>query len=188
MKFIFMQIIKAVDKDGNSHEITPVTVVAEGTPREFLCEGKLMEAYKALNRKRNLAERELREKFGSDYEVVVQTDRTDGVDRAYRLNGRSYTRHELIEFILYCLTQSNQLQELFGGALLEEMQNQVNSAIAEFELQGVTYGVYNGGTPIFTGIESYGKAQAVFYNTAKACKILGLRCDLVNEATGEVIE
>ena len=87
-----------------------------------------------------------------------------------------------------CLTQGNQLQEFFGGALLEEMQNQVNSAIAEFELQGVTYGVYNGNTPIFTGIESYGKAQAVFYNTAKACKILGLRCDLVNEKTGEVIE
>ena len=87
-----------------------------------------------------------------------------------------------------CLTQSNQLQELFGGALLKEMQNQVNSAIAEFELQGVTYGVYNGNTPIFTGIESYGKAQAVLYNTAKACKILGLRCDLVNEKTGEVVE
>ena len=87
-----------------------------------------------------------------------------------------------------CLTQSNQLQELFGGALLKEMQNQVNSAIAEFELQGVTYGVYNGSTPIFTGIESYGKAQAVLYNTAKACKILGLRCDLVNEKTGEVVE
>lgn len=89
---------------------------------------------------------------------------------------------------LDCLTQGNQLQELFGGALLEEMQNQVNSAIAEFELQGVTYGIYNGNTPIFTKIESYGKAQAVFYNTAKACKILGLRCDLVNETTGEVIE
>ena len=89
---------------------------------------------------------------------------------------------------LDCLTQNNQLQELFGGVLLEEMQNQVNSAIAEFELQGVTYGVYNGNTPIFTKIESYGKAQAVFYNTAKACKILGLRCDLVNEKTGEVIE
>lgn len=87
-----------------------------------------------------------------------------------------------------CLTQGNQLQEFFGGALLEEMQNQVNSAIAEFELQGVTYGVYNGSTPIFTGIESYGKAQAVFYNTAKACKILGLRCSLVNERTGEVVE
>lgn len=93
-----------------------------------------------------------------------------------------------LEIELDCLTQGNQLQELFGGALLEEMQNQVNSAIAEFELQGVTYGVYNGNTPIFTGIESYGKAQAVFYNTAKACKILGLRCDLVNETTGEVIE
>lgn len=93
-----------------------------------------------------------------------------------------------LEMELDCLTQSNQLQELFGGALLKEMQNQVNSAIAEFELQEVTYGVYNGNTPIFTKIESYGKAQAVFYNTAKACKILGLRCDLVNEATGEVIE
>ena len=89
---------------------------------------------------------------------------------------------------LDCLTQSNQLEELFGGALLDEMQNYVNSAIAEFELQGVTYGVYNGNTPIFTGIESYSKAQAVFYNTAKACNILGLRCDLVNEATGEVVE
>lgn len=93
-----------------------------------------------------------------------------------------------LEMELDCLTQGNQLQELFGGALLEEMQNQVNSAIAEFELQGVTYGVYNGNTPIFTGIESYGKAQAVLYNTAKACKILGLRCSLVNERTGEVIE
>lgn len=93
-----------------------------------------------------------------------------------------------LEMELDCLTQSNQLQELFGGALLKEMQNRVNSAIAEFELQEVTYGVYNGNTPIFTKIESYGKAQAVFYNTAKACKILGLRCDLVNEATGEVIE
>ena len=100
MKYVFMQVIKAVDKDSNSYEVTPVTVVAEGTPREFLCEGKLMEAYKALNRKRNLAERELREKFGSDYEVVVVADRTDGVDRTYRLNGRSYTRHELIEFII----------------------------------------------------------------------------------------
>ena len=88
---------------------------------------------------------------------------------------------------LDCLTQSNQLEELFGGALLEEMQNQVNSAIAEFELQGVTYGVYNGNTPIFTKIESFAKAQEVFYNTAKACAILGLRCDLVNEKTGEVI-
>lgn len=93
-----------------------------------------------------------------------------------------------LEMELDCLTQGNQLQELFGGALLKEMQNQVNSAIAEFELQGVTYGVYNGNTPIFTGIESYGKAQAVLYNTAKACKILGLRCDLVNEKTGEVVE
>ena len=93
-----------------------------------------------------------------------------------------------LEMELDCLTQGNQLQELFGGALLEEMQNQVNSAIAEFELQGVTYGVYNSNTPIFTGIESYGKAQAVFYNTAKACKILGLRCSLVNERTGEVVE
>ena len=92
-----------------------------------------------------------------------------------------------LEMELDCLTQGNQLQELFGGVLLKEMQNQVNSAIAEFELQGVTYGVYNGNTPIFTGIESYGKAQAVLYNTAKACKILGLRCDLVNEKTGEVI-
>lgn len=89
---------------------------------------------------------------------------------------------------LDCLTQGNQLQELFGGALLEEMQNRVNSAIAEFELQGVAYGVYNGNTPIFTKIESFAKAQAVFYNTAKACAILGLRCDLVNERTGEVIE
>lgn len=93
-----------------------------------------------------------------------------------------------LEMELDCFTQGNQLQELFGGTLLEEMQNQVNSAIAEFELQGVTYGVYNGNTPIFTKIESYGKAQAVFYNTAKACKILGLRCDLVNETTGEVVE
>lgn len=56
------------------------------------------------------------------------------------------------------------------------------------ELQGVTYGIYNGNTPIFTKIESFAKAQAVFYNTAKACAILGLRCDLVNEATGEVVE
>lgn len=89
---------------------------------------------------------------------------------------------------LDCLTQGNQLEELFGGALLEEMQNQVNAAIAEFELQGATYGIYNGNTPIFTKIESFAKALAVFYNTAKACKILGLRCDLVNEATGEVVE
>lgn len=93
-----------------------------------------------------------------------------------------------LEMELDCLTQNNQLQELFGGALLEEMQKYVNSAISVFELQGITYGVYNGNTPIFTGIESYGKAQAVFYNTAKACRILGLRCDLVNEKTGEVIE
>lgn len=93
-----------------------------------------------------------------------------------------------LEMELDCLTQGNQLQELFDGALLKEMQNQVNSAIAEFELQGVTYGVYNGSTPIFTKIESFSKAQAVFYNTAKACAILGLRCDLVNEATGEVVE
>lgn len=89
---------------------------------------------------------------------------------------------------LDCLTQGNQLEELFGGELLEEMQNQVNSAIAEFELQEVTYGVYNGSTPIFTKIESFAKAQAVFYNTAKACNILGLRCNLVNETTGEVIK
>lgn len=89
---------------------------------------------------------------------------------------------------LDCLTQGNQLEELFGGALLEEMQNRVNSAIAEFELQGVTYGIYNGNTPIFTKIENFSKAQAVFYNTAKACAILGLRCDLVNERTGEVVE
>lgn len=57
----------------------------------------------------------------------------------------------------------------------------------EFEIE-ITYGVYNGGTPIFSGIESFAKAQAVFYNTAKACNILGLRCDLVNETTGEVVE
>ena len=67
-------------------------------------------------------------------------------------------------------------------------EKKMTSAIAEFKLQGVTYGVYNGSTPIFTKIESFAKAQAVFYNTAKACNILGLRCDLVNEATGEVIE
>ena len=64
----------------------------------------------------------------------------------------------------------------------------VNSTIAEFELQGVTYGVYNGITPIVSGIESFDEAQTVFYNTAKACDILGLRCNLVNETTGEVIE
>lgn len=92
------------------------------------------------------------------------------------------------EMELDCLTQSNQLQELFGGALLKEIKNQVNSAIAEFELQGITYGVYNGNTPIFTKIEGYGIAFSVFYNTAKACKILGLSCNLVNEKTGEVIE
>ena len=56
------------------------------------------------------------------------------------------------------------------------------------EFQEVTYGIYNGITPIFTKIESFAKAQAVFYNTAKACNILGLRCDLVNETTGEVIK
>lgn len=89
---------------------------------------------------------------------------------------------------LDCLTQGNQLQELFGGALLEEMQNRVNSAIAEFELQGVTYGIYNGNTPIFTKIESFSKAHTVYYHTVKACNLLGLRCDLVNEKTGEVIE
>ena len=89
---------------------------------------------------------------------------------------------------LDCLTQGNQLEELFCGALLEEMQNQVNSAIAEFELQEVTYGIYNGITPIVSGIESFDEAQRVFYNTAKACNILGLRCNLVNEATGEVIK
>ena len=93
-----------------------------------------------------------------------------------------------LEMELDCLTQGNQLQELFGGALLKEMQNQVNSAIAEFELQGITYGVYNGNTPIFTKIKSFAKAQAVFYHTVKACNLLGLRCDLVNEATGEVVE
>ena len=89
---------------------------------------------------------------------------------------------------LDCLTQGNQLQELFGGALLKEMQNYVNSAIAEFELQGVTYGVYNGNTPIFTKIESFAKARTVYYHTVKACNLLGLRCDLVNERTGEVIK
>lgn len=89
---------------------------------------------------------------------------------------------------LDCLTQGNQLEELFGGTLLEEMQNYVNSAIAEFELQGITYGIYNGITPIVSGIESFDEAQRVFYNTAKACNILGLRCNLVNEATGEVVE
>lgn len=92
-----------------------------------------------------------------------------------------------LEMELDCFTQGNQLQELFGGALLEEMQNQVNSAIAEFELQGVTYGVYNGNTPIFTGIENYAKADAVFYSTAKACDLLNLECSLINEKTGEVI-
>ena len=51
-----------------------------------------------------------------------------------------------------------------------------------------SYGIYNGNTPIFTKIENFAKAQAVFYNTAKACAILGLRCDLVNERTGEVVE
>ena len=64
----------------------------------------------------------------------------------------------------------------------------VNSAIAEFEPKGVTYGVYNGITPIVSGIESFDEAQAVFYNTAKTCDILGLRCNLVNETTGEVIK
>lgn len=91
------------------------------------------------------------------------------------------------DMYINCLEEANQLQEYFEGELLEVVTDCVNSAIAEFELQGVTYGVYNGNTPIFTGIESYGKAQAVLYNTAKACKILGLRCDLVNEKTGEVI-
>ena len=63
----------------------------------------------------------------------------------------------------------------------------MTSAMRTIE-EEVTYGVYNGITPIFTKIESFAKAQAVFYNTAKACAILGLRCDLVNETTGEVIE
>ena len=89
---------------------------------------------------------------------------------------------------LDCLTQNNQLQEFFGGTLLEEIQKYVNSAISVFELQGITYGVYNGNTPIFTGVKSFSKAQAVFYHTVKACNLLGLRCDLVNEKTGEVIE
>lgn len=91
------------------------------------------------------------------------------------------------DMYINCLEEANQLQEYFEGELLEVVTDCVNSAIAEFELQGVTYGIYNGNTPIFIGIESYGKAQAVLYNTAKACKILGLRCDLVNEKTGEVI-
>ena len=56
------------------------------------------------------------------------------------------------------------------------------------ELQEVTYGIYNGITPIVSGIESFDEAQIVFYNTAKACDILGLRCNLVNEAIGEVIK
>ena len=91
------------------------------------------------------------------------------------------------DMYINCLEEANQLQEYFEGELLEVVTDCVNSAIAEFELLVVTYGNYTGNTPIFIGIESYGKAQAVLYNTAKACKILGLRCDLVNEKTGEEI-
>lgn len=92
------------------------------------------------------------------------------------------------DMYINCLEEANQLQEYFEGELLEVVTDCVNSAIAEFELQGVTYGVYNGSTPIFAGIESYGKAQTVYYHTVKACNILGLRCNLVNETTGEVVE
>lgn len=100
MKYIVSQTIKAVDKYGYSHEITPVTIVAEGTPREFFHEGKLIKAYKALNRKRILREKELRKKFGSDCEIVLVTDRIDGVECTYRLNNRSLTKHELVQFML----------------------------------------------------------------------------------------
>lgn len=70
----------------------------------------------------------------------------------------------------------------------EKKMTSAMRTIAEFEFQEVTYGIYNGSTPIFTKIESFSKAKEVFYNTAKACNLLGLRCNLVNETTGEVIE
>ncbi len=91
------------------------------------------------------------------------------------------------DMYINCLEEANQLQEYFEGELLEVVTDCVNSAIAEFEFQGVTYGVYNGNTPIFTGIENYAKADAVFYSTAKACDLLNLECSLINEKTGEVI-
>ena len=91
------------------------------------------------------------------------------------------------DMYINCLEEANQLQEYFEGELLEVVADCVNSAIAEFELQGVTYGVYNGNTPIFTGIKSFSKAQAVFYNTANACDLLNLECSLINEKTGEAI-
>ena len=126
--------------------------------------------------------------------MIIQTINSvvNAVDCKVVLNGLIYEDSvecwAELHMELDCLTQGNQLQELFDGALLKEMQNYVNSAIAEFELQGVTYGVYNGITPIFTKIKNFAKAKAVFYNTAKACAILGVRCHLVNEATGEVIK
>lgn len=87
-----------------------------------------------------------------------------------------------------CLAENNQLQEYFQGALLGEVRNQVNSTIVEYEIQNsARYGVYNGNTPIFTGIESFKKADEAFFYASKACETLGLRCDLVNEITGEVI-
>ena len=91
------------------------------------------------------------------------------------------------DIYINCLEEANQLQEYFEGELLEVVTDCVNSAITEFEFQGVTYGVYNGNTPIFTGIENYAKADAVFYSTAKACDLLNLECNLINEKTGEVI-
>ena len=110
------------------------------------------------------------------------------------LRGAIFTEGEWFpwEHEVDCLNSAPELE--FEGEVLDFILGHIAHCVSDYEVQTVqtkepeSYGVYNGNTPIFTGIESYGKAQAVFYNTAKACAILGLRCDLVNEATEEVIE
>lgn len=107
------------------------------------------------------------------------------------LRGAVFTEGEWFpwEHEVDCLNSAPELE--FEGEILDFILSHIAHCVSDYEVQtkeAESYGVYNGNTPIFTGIESFDKAHTVYYHTAKACNLLGLRCDLVNETTGEVVE
>lgn len=107
------------------------------------------------------------------------------------LRGAIFTEGEWFpwEYEVDCLNSAPELE--FEGEMLDFILGHIAHCVSDYEVQtkeAESYGVYNGNTPIFTKIESFSKAHTVYYHTVKACNLLGLRCDLVNETTGEVIK
>lgn len=107
------------------------------------------------------------------------------------LRGAIFTEGEWFpwEYEVDCFNSAPELE--FEGEVLDFILAHIAHCMSDYEVQtkeSESYGVYNGNTPIFSGIDSFDKAHTVYYHTVKACNLLGLRCDLVNETTGEVIE